>query len=78
MSDRGLRAQLSPNEEATLRRIAEAEDSQQQLRAADIGHLVALRLIERRDGAWQLTPSGRLRTNGPDRPLPRGLETAAP
>ena len=56
--DRGLRAQLSPNEEATLQRIASAGVSQDTLRPPDVTQLMALQLIEVRDGAWHLTAIG--------------------
>ena len=59
--DRGLRAQLSPNEIATLKRITSGYD-QDNLRGPDVAQLVVLRLIEGRNGVWHLTKMGLLRT----------------
>jgi hypothetical protein len=56
--DRGLRAQLSPNEESTFRRIARAGLPQAQSRPEDTAQLAALQLIEIRDGTWYLTALG--------------------
>ena len=62
--DRGLRAQLSPNEEATLRQLSLSGLDEKRLRPSNVEHLVALRLIDRRDGAWRLTDIGILRLKG--------------
>lgn len=59
--DRGLRAQLSPNEETALRKIATGSDFDR-IQLAHIEHLAALQLIEARDGKWQLTEFGAART----------------
>jgi hypothetical protein len=58
--DRGLRAQLSPNEMTTLTRIASGE-RQDNLRARDLTLLYSLGLIESHDSVWCLTEIGRLR-----------------
>jgi hypothetical protein len=57
--DRGLRAQLSPNEENALRKIAAGETDHIQL--SHLAQLAALQLIEARDDSWQLTEIGRSR-----------------
>ena len=76
--DRGLRAQLSPNEESTLRRISGSPLDQQQLRPGDLGQLTALNLIELRMGAWHLTPLGEQRVNAlPSALPPNGTAPAA-
>lgn len=62
--DRGLRAQLSPNEENTLRRIAMGLSHKDELNAQHVAHLAALQLIERPDGVWRLTALGRARNAG--------------
>lgn len=59
--DRGLRAQLSPNEEATLTQVMRG-DAQGDLRSQDIKYLAALRLIELADGKWRLSLMGATRT----------------
>ena len=56
--DRGLRAQPSPNEESTLRQIADTGLNQSHLRQADVQQLHTLDLIETREGAWCLTDIG--------------------
>ena len=56
--DRGLRAQLSPNEIATLRQIAIYAAGHSDLRLADIQQLHVLLLIEMRDGSWRATKMG--------------------
>ena len=58
--DRGLRAQLSPNEENALRKIAVGVTDQ--ILAVHLGRLAALQLIEERDGTWKLTAMGEERT----------------
>ena len=62
--NRGLRAQLSPREEAALRRISQSDLPQISLRGLETEKLLALRLIEMRDGAWALTATGQRRTAG--------------
>ena len=57
--DRGLRAQLSPNEENALRKIAVGVTDQ--ILAIHLVQLVALQLIEARNGTWRLTEMGRAR-----------------
>lgn len=59
--DRGLRAPLSPNEESTLRQIADKALSQDHLRPADLQRLRVLQLIDICDGLWRLTTMGLLR-----------------
>lgn len=61
--DRGLRAQLSPKEQATLRQISIAESQQDDLRPEDLQQLVLLKLIEREDGLWRLTEVGAQRVS---------------
>ena len=56
--DRGLRSQLSPNEEITLRLLSIAGHDQDLLRLADLMQLRALRLTELHDGVWTLTEMG--------------------
>ncbi len=58
--DRGLRAQLSPKEENALRKIAAGVT--EQIPAVHLVQLVALQLIEERDGTWKLTAMGEVRT----------------
>ncbi len=58
--DRGLRAQLSPNEENALRKIAVGVTDQ--ILAVHLGRLAALQLIEEREGTWKLTAIGEVRT----------------
>jgi len=57
---RGLRAQLSPNEENALRKIASGSDGQGIL-LSHLTRLAALWLIESRNGKWELTDFGRTR-----------------
>ena len=59
--DRGLPAQLSPNEETALRKIAAGSTDQDQIRLTYLAQLAALQLIEARNGKWQLTVIGRAR-----------------
>jgi hypothetical protein len=59
--DRGLRAQLSPNDESTLLQLSLSGLDQNCLRESNVEHLVALRLIDARDGVWRLTAMGELR-----------------
>ena len=47
--DRGLRAQLSPNEETSLRKIAAGSTYYDRIQMARLEQLVALELIEARD-----------------------------
>ena len=58
--DRGLRAQLSPREETALLKIAGGSPFDQ-VQLAHLKHLVALQLVEERDGRWGLTAMGRTR-----------------
>jgi hypothetical protein len=58
-----LRAQLSPNELATLKRLASGDD-QDHLGVPDLTQLVALRLIESRNGVWHLSKMGLMRLAG--------------
>ena len=61
---RGHLAQLSPNEEITLRRVAVGESPVATLRARDLVQLRRLRLVvDGKDGP-QLTPAGRRRFDG--------------
>ncbi len=74
--DRGLRAQLSPNEESTLRRLPSLSGPEQtSLRPSILNKLSTLQLIEVSGGSWCLTRIGDLRvkrvlssTPIPDRP----------
>jgi hypothetical protein len=60
--DRGLRAQLSPREEATLQQVSRYRTSEQKdFRLEDLRQLAALRLVEHQDGAWRVTAMGRAR-----------------
>ncbi|WP_428661210.1 hypothetical protein [Reyranella sp.] len=59
--DRGLRAQLSPNEETALRKIALGAMDRDYISLPHLEHLVALALIEARDGKWRLTQMGAAR-----------------
>jgi hypothetical protein len=57
--DRGLRSQLSPNEESTLRLLSMVGHDQALMRLSDLARLKALRLIEVREGGlWALTEIG--------------------
>lgn len=56
----GLLAQLSPNEEVTLRRIAFAVGGER-LPNKHVRHLERLNLIERFSASWRLTALGRQR-----------------
>jgi hypothetical protein len=60
-TERGLRAQLSPNDESTLLQLSLSVLDQDSLRASNLEHLIALRLVEARDGVLRLTPMGVLR-----------------
>ena len=60
--DRGLRAQLSPNEETALRKIAAGTVNHDQIQLAHLAQLAALELIEKRHGKWRLTEMGGART----------------
>jgi len=60
--DRGLRAQLSPNEETTLRKIAAGMTNLDAIQMRHLVQLLALQLIEIRDGNWHLTAMGKVRT----------------
>jgi len=59
--DRGLRAQLSPNEENALRKIGAGSADQAQILVDHLLQLVALQLIEKREGSWKLTATGEMR-----------------
>ena len=56
-----LRAQLSPNEETSLRKIAAGSTYYDRIQMAHLEQLVALELIEARDDIWQLTAMGHAR-----------------
>ena len=58
---RGRTAQLSPNEEVSLRRVAIGIAEPTDLPARDIAHLTALSLIEEHGAGLRLTPLGRER-----------------
>lgn len=58
--DRGLRAQLSPNEDTALRKVAAGSDGDG-IPLALLKQLSALGLIQSRDGRWELTDFGRIR-----------------
>ena len=55
--DRGLRAQLRPNKETALRKVAAGANPS----GIPLDQLSALWLIESRDGKWELTDFGKLR-----------------
>lgn len=57
---RGLLAQLSPNEETALRRIALGRGGER-LDDAHVRRLRQLMLIERKGGSWRMTCLGRQR-----------------
>ena len=59
--DRGLSAPLSPNEEVTLRRVALGIARREELRAADLAHLVRLHLVDEIHGRLTLSSLGRQR-----------------
>jgi hypothetical protein len=56
--ERGLLAQLSPNEQTALRRVANGISKPKHLRATSIARLKLLALVEEREGRIQLTPLG--------------------
>jgi hypothetical protein len=58
---RGRTAQLSPNEEVSLRRVAIGIAQPAYLPARDIAQLMALSLIEEHGAGLRLTPLGRER-----------------
>jgi hypothetical protein len=58
---RGRTAQLSPNEEVSLRRVAIGIAQPADLPARDIAQLMALALIEEHGAGLRLTPLGRER-----------------
>ena len=62
--DRGLRAQLSPNEESTLRQIFRDDPGRNRFRPSDVAKLCALQLIENRCGEWHVTEMGSRRLAG--------------
>ena len=54
----GFRAQLSPNEQTTLQRIAPGTLKPGEVREADVDRLMALGLVEMKDGLLVLTGRG--------------------
>ncbi len=63
--DRGLRAQLSPNEELTLLQVSQPGGLKDEYsRARELRQLVGLRLIELSKGTWRLTVMGEARLRG--------------
>jgi hypothetical protein len=56
--ERGLLAQLSPNEQTALRRVANGISKPKHLRATSIARLKLLALVEERKGRIRLTPLG--------------------
>jgi hypothetical protein len=70
--DRGLRAPLSANEEATLRRIAYGIAKPNELIARDVEHLSRLALIDRLGERLVLTELGRRRLAATPGPHYRG------
>lgn len=58
--NRSLRAQLSPNEEAALLKIAAGGDVDE-IPLDHLKRLAALWLAESRDGKWELTEFGAMR-----------------
>lgn len=69
MVQRGQVAQLSPNEEVTLRRVAYGESPAGTLRTQDLEQLRRLKLVVDGKDGLQLTPDGRSRFDD----LPRAL-----
>jgi hypothetical protein len=72
---RGLLAQLSSNEEITLRRVALSIGGER-LPVEHIRRLKSLELVEEVRGTWRLTPLGRHRYAGLERPLTWTNQTA--
>jgi hypothetical protein len=66
-----MHAQLSQEEEVTLRRIALGSSSLQRLRMNDVRHLRQLMLIEGEGEHCRLTALGRQRFSKLARPTPR-------
>ncbi|MFI5029280.1 MAG: hypothetical protein ACHQPH_01115 [Reyranellales bacterium] len=56
--ERGLLAQLSPNEQTALRRVANGISKPKHLRATSVARLKLLALVEERKGRIRLTPLG--------------------
>ncbi|HEY2871022.1 MAG TPA: hypothetical protein VGJ56_03840 [Reyranella sp.] len=56
--ERGLLAQLSPNEQTALRRVANGISKPKHLRATSVARLKLLALVEEREGRIRLTPLG--------------------
>jgi hypothetical protein len=56
--ERGLLAPLSPNEQTTLRRVANGISKPKHLRTASIARLKLLALVEEHDGRIRLTSLG--------------------
>jgi len=56
--DRGFKANLSPNEEVTLRRVSYGIASLEELRSQDLLRLVKLQLVTRLGGRLVLTKLG--------------------
>jgi hypothetical protein len=59
-----FRAELSPHEDATLRRIAAGTANPQEVREADTKRLIALGLVQKIDGKLIATKVGLDRSNG--------------
>ena len=59
-----FRAQLSPHEDSTLRRIAGGTASPEDFREADTKRLIALGLVQRVDGKLIATRAGAERITG--------------
>ena len=74
--DRGLRAQLSPREETALLKIAGGSPFDQ-IQLAHLKQLVALQLVEERDGRWGLTAMGRARITISERGVEAPLRSPA-
>jgi hypothetical protein len=67
MGDRGLRAPLSPKEEAALQQVAMANPDAEKLQDPYVRRLKDLSLIEERAGRLELTETGVQRHGGPPR-----------
>jgi hypothetical protein len=59
---RALRAQLSPREEATLRKIAQGIARQNEIRAEEVSRLQNFGFVEMDEAGPRLTPLGAQRT----------------
>ena len=56
--ERGLQVELSPNEENSLRRLAQKAGGREGLRPENVTRLIALGLVEKRGSDLDLSPLG--------------------